>query len=45
MFLSNHGPAYSLKTEYGLGAKKQITSMDMLKELTYGLLTLVHPTM
>jgi hypothetical protein len=31
MVLSHHGPAYSLKTEYGLGAKNQITSMDMLK--------------
>jgi hypothetical protein len=39
---SHHGPAYSPKTEYGLGAKKQVTSMDILKELTYGLLTLVH---
>ncbi len=31
MVLSHHGPAYSPKTEYGLGAKNQVTSMDMLK--------------
>jgi hypothetical protein len=27
----HHGPAYSPKTEYGLGAKNRVTSMDMLK--------------
>jgi hypothetical protein len=32
MVPSHHGPAYSPKTEYGLGAKNQITSMDMLKK-------------
>jgi hypothetical protein len=31
MVQSHHGPAYSPKTEYGLGAKNQATSMDMLK--------------
>ncbi len=31
MVPSHHGPAYSPKTEYGLGAKTQVTSMDMLK--------------
>jgi hypothetical protein len=30
---SYHGPAYSLKTEYRLGAKNQVTSMDMLKRI------------
>jgi hypothetical protein len=42
---SHHGPAHSSKKEYGLGVKNQITIMDMLKNLTCGLLTLVHPTM
>jgi hypothetical protein len=31
MVPSHHGPAYSPKTEYGLGAKNQVTSIDMLK--------------
>ena len=31
MVLSHHGPAQAPKTEYGLGAKNQVTSMDMLK--------------
>jgi hypothetical protein len=31
MVPSHRGPAYSPKTEYGLGAKNQVTSMDMLK--------------
>ncbi len=31
MVPSYHGPAYSPKTEYGLGAKNQVRSMDMLK--------------
>jgi hypothetical protein len=31
MVPSHHGPAYSLKTEHGLGAENQVTSMDMLK--------------
>jgi hypothetical protein len=31
MVPSHHGPAYSPKTEYGLGAKNQVTPMDMLK--------------
>ena len=31
MVPSHHGPAYSPKTEYGLGAKNRVTSMDMLK--------------
>ncbi len=42
---SHHGPAHSPKKEYGLEVKNQITTMDMLKDLTRGLLTLVHPTM
>jgi hypothetical protein len=28
---SYHGPAHSPKTEYGLGVKNQVTTMDMLK--------------
>ncbi len=31
MVPSHHCPPYSPKTEYGLGAKNQVTSMDMLK--------------
>ena len=31
MVPSHQGLAYSPKTEYGLGAKNQVTSMDMLK--------------
>jgi hypothetical protein len=31
MVLSHHGPAQAPKTEYGLGAKNQVTSMDILK--------------
>ncbi len=31
MVPSHHGPAYYPKTEYGLGAKNQVTSMDMLE--------------
>jgi hypothetical protein len=31
MVPSHHGPAHSPKTEHGLGAKNQATSMDMLK--------------
>jgi hypothetical protein len=31
MVPSHHGPAHSPKTEYGLGAKNQVTSMNMLK--------------
>ncbi len=31
MVPSHHGPAHSTKTEYWLGAKNQVTSMDMLK--------------
>ncbi len=31
MVPSHHGLAYSPKTEYGLGAKNQVTYMDMLK--------------
>ncbi len=31
MVPSHHGPAHSSKTKYGLGAKNQVTSMDMLK--------------
>ncbi len=31
MVPSYHGPAYSPKTEYGLGTKNQVRSMDMLK--------------
>jgi hypothetical protein len=42
---SQHGQAHSPKKEYGLGVKNQVTTMDMLKSLTCGLLTLVHPTM
>jgi len=30
MVPSHHGPAYSPKTEHGLGAKNQVTSLDML---------------
>jgi hypothetical protein len=30
MVPSHHGPAHSPKTEYGLGAKNQVTSMDIL---------------
>ncbi len=45
MVPSHHGPAYSPKTEYGLGAKTRLHPWTCQKELTYGLLTLVHPTM
>ncbi len=31
MVPNHHGPAYSPKTEYGLGAINQVTSMNMLK--------------
>jgi hypothetical protein len=30
---SYHGPAYSPKTEYGLGTKNQVTSIDMFKRI------------
>jgi hypothetical protein len=33
MVPSNHGPAHSPKIEYGLVAKNQVTSMDMLKRI------------
>jgi hypothetical protein len=33
MVPSHCGPAYSPKTEYGLEAKNQVTSMDMLKRI------------
>ncbi len=33
MVPSHDDPAYSLKTEYELGAKNQVTSMDMLKRI------------
>jgi hypothetical protein len=45
MVPSYHGPAYSPKIEYELVPKTRLHPWTCVKELTYGLLTLEHPTM